>query len=618
MSINDVDYLKKYSTIQSYAFLVNSADRDMTIYPSPSEYKIEFSRPFQNVIKFEVQDASIPRTMYNIDIYNNTLGFFIYDKNFFSNVNANYTSSNNISFNQYFYNQCQSNMNYVSIDPADYDIYSFLNVINNSLQMNLNNDSNNVLVNIITETVSSPPELKSQLRFRCPYPFIFDIYNSSISENLGFNSLVTSSELQNSINLNRETYYDYSYNFGLNLNNQAYYQTYYSFNSNIPTKYANATTFQNILYDGSTSISNPVTITNQNLIAQYFNISKSINGPGYIINIGIGFGSPSGGTDGIGTIVNWYIYNNNPNNNQPNINIVNNNLTNYLLNGIINVIAIDGTYTYLPIIPNGNPLQPGDYWLILTIPLTSSDSIGVYTTSINNITSANFNNNTSLIYETNTNNQYQWNPYNTTGINEYYCISINFQSTYNVIIAPGIYSFIGEKYAILRCVEIEEHCFRSLALEKHFLGLAKFRLGVVGYTENALVYNTIPAREFHPIGKLTQLSFRFETPNKNLYDFKGCNHNMTFIIYYYEARPNNTTTWENSILNPNYNPNIIDYLYKDEDRDDESDEEDENTINFSRDKIENYKAIESRNLPENIQKIDLNAMYNITRSNKLS
>lgn len=617
MSINDVDYLKKNSIVQSYAFLVNSADRNMTIYSSPSEYTIPLSIPFQNVIKFEVQDASIPRTMYNIDIYNNIIGFFIYDQNFFNNVNTNYNSSSkDINFNEYFYNQCQLNMNYVSIDPADYDIYSFLNVINSSLEMNLNNDKDNVLVKIITETVSSPPELKSQLRFRCPYSFVFDMYNSTISENLGFNSLVNSYELQKSIDLKRETYYDYSYNSGLDLNNKAFYQHFYSLYSTIPTQYAkNQTSFQYVLYDGSSSISNPVIISKNNYIAQYFNISSEINGPGYILNLGVEFGIPEGGTDGIGTEVNWYIFNNIDN--QPyNFFDDNNNIYNELFNGTITVTAVDGTYSYINISPSGDPLQPGDYWLVLGFPSDSTSSIGVYTTSVNNISTNPFQNNTSLISD-NTNT---WKPYTHSDMNQYYCISITFQSTYNVIISPGIYSFVGEKYVIVRCPEIEDHCFRSLmALEKHYLGLAKFRLGVVGYTENALVYNTIPAREFHPIGKLTQLSFRFETANRNLYDFKGCNHNITFIIYYYEGRPNSISPWDNSILNPNYNPNIIEYLYKEEDRDDESDEEDEDNINFSRDnKIENYKAIENRNLPENMQKIDLNAMYNITRSNKLS
>jgi hypothetical protein len=44
-----------------------------------------------------------------------------------------------------------------------------------------------------------------------------------------------------------------------------------------------------------------------------------------------------------------------------------------------------------------------------------------------------------------------------------------------------------------------------------------------------------------------------------------------------------------SILNPDYNPNILNYLYKQEEQEGESDEEDED---FSRDNIDVYKKRE--------------------------
>ena len=78
MSIEDIQYLKNNSIRQSYTFLVDSKDRDRGIYPNPNEYVITFSTPFRNVIGLEVIDASIPRTMYSIDINNNTLYYRIF------------------------------------------------------------------------------------------------------------------------------------------------------------------------------------------------------------------------------------------------------------------------------------------------------------------------------------------------------------------------------------------------------------------------------------------------------------------------------------------------------------------------------------------------------------
>ena len=67
MSIEDINFLKKQSIRQSYTFLVDSSSRDRRIFPYPSEYSIDFQTPFKYVIGMELLDASIPKTMYNID-----------------------------------------------------------------------------------------------------------------------------------------------------------------------------------------------------------------------------------------------------------------------------------------------------------------------------------------------------------------------------------------------------------------------------------------------------------------------------------------------------------------------------------------------------------------------
>ena len=45
--------------------------------PEPSEYEIELTEPFRNVIGMEILDVSIPKTMYNIDYNNNRLYYYI-------------------------------------------------------------------------------------------------------------------------------------------------------------------------------------------------------------------------------------------------------------------------------------------------------------------------------------------------------------------------------------------------------------------------------------------------------------------------------------------------------------------------------------------------------------
>ena len=170
-----------------------------------------------------------------------------------------------------------------------------------------------------------------------------------------------------------------------------------------------------------------------------------------------------------------------------------------------------------------------------------------------------------------------------------------FHSFYNSkaeryeITAPGVVFFIGEKYITIRSPEIEEHSYGSLAYNNYNLGIAKFKVNTIGFNEERFEIQKIPSREFHPIGKLSKLTFRFEASNNNLYDFKGVNHLITYIIYFYSPKFNLTSEFK-SILNPNYKNNFNDYNYynKEHELEDEEDLED-----FSRDKLlEMYKKNE--------------------------
>jgi hypothetical protein len=81
MSIEDINYLRNNSIKQHYTFIIDSVDRDRYKYPNPNKYIIEFNVPFKNVIGLEIIDSSIPRTMYNIDYENNLIYYYIGKKN---------------------------------------------------------------------------------------------------------------------------------------------------------------------------------------------------------------------------------------------------------------------------------------------------------------------------------------------------------------------------------------------------------------------------------------------------------------------------------------------------------------------------------------------------------
>lgn len=163
------------------------------------------------------------------------------------------------------------------------------------------------------------------------------------------------------------------------------------------------------------------------------------------------------------------------------------------------------------------------------------------------------------------------------------------------VIAPGMVCLTGEKYIILHSPEIEDHSFGSFSYMKHTLGIAKFRTNSIGFNDITFNMTKIPIREFHPIGKLTKITFQFVTANGLLYDFKGVNHNITIAIYYFEARLLSNDAFT-SILNPNYNINFNDYKYTNQEQEivnEDDEDEDDNNI-YSRDNLNIYKEKEQK------------------------
>ena len=109
MSIEDINYLKNNSIKQNYTFLIDSTDRDRDKFPNPNKYVVEFTVPFKNVIGMEIIDASIPRTMYNIDIENNLIYYYL-GTNEEDNVIKNGVTEK-IACNLIKYNCCYSTFN---------------------------------------------------------------------------------------------------------------------------------------------------------------------------------------------------------------------------------------------------------------------------------------------------------------------------------------------------------------------------------------------------------------------------------------------------------------------------------------------------------------------------
>lgn len=129
------------------------------------------------------------------------------------------------------------------------------------------------------------------------------------------------------------------------------------------------------------------------------------------------------------------------------------------------------------------------------------------------------------------------------------------------IVPPGIINMVTENYVILRCPEIENHSRGSYDANDVSPGLALFTIDVKsGYAANKNEFFSVKYKEFHPIGKLSRLHFRFERKSdKQLYDFKGVDLHFILSLKMLAAQKLNERELEYS-LNPNYDPDYQGFM----------------------------------------------------------
>jgi hypothetical protein len=72
-AIEDVDYLWENSEKQSFLVYIDSSQRNRRVFPHPNNYVVEFDKPFRFVYGYDILDAMIPTTAYNVERHNNTL-----------------------------------------------------------------------------------------------------------------------------------------------------------------------------------------------------------------------------------------------------------------------------------------------------------------------------------------------------------------------------------------------------------------------------------------------------------------------------------------------------------------------------------------------------------------
>lgn len=125
----------------------------------------------------------------------------------------------------------------------------------------------------------------------------------------------------------------------------------------------------------------------------------------------------------------------------------------------------------------------------------------------------------------------------------------------------------SERYVWLRCPELESHMCAGVGqvLQR---GIGVFRLDVPGVlNQDKTDYLSVIPGRFHPIAKLSRLSFRFDRGSRENepYDFRGIDHFMLVAVT--TLRPDRAKIYKSlpCLLNPDYAPNAMMFQMAQED-----------------------------------------------------
>lgn len=528
MPIEDLDFLYQNSVKENIIILIDSEKRDQTIWNEPNDFQIDFVEPFKFIYGIDVLDVTIPRTMYSIETHNNSINFKI--------------GYGNVNDNNQFVN--------LFIDERDYTISEFIDELNSVL--NAYNISTEVPITKVSEN------RKSILMFsnteNPPRPFVINMMNSSIADNLGFNKVSSSNhtDMYQKIDSNENLFASIPKNI------QKYHVDY--------------------LYPPSTTIKSFMRI-------QFHDDSKPIDFDLEDIEDAQIFSDASAVID-IGQSVSFYINGITVNDNVDSLQnepfaiyeldlstIETVNERNIRISAFENSMLVNITEANMYNIHSIQAIDTNNVTLITTQP-------GVYKFGTNN---------SFQIDERKSDYTFDLIPIRNRGNVIHYIFSpklsgrnIIYDLTYIgsfELRSTGIIKLYGERYVTIHCDNIENHLRGSMMFNDYSPGLALINLGVQGYSQSRNDFYGVAYKEFHPIGKLNNLRFTVRRSDGNLYDFKNVNWHMLLSVKYYVMK--NVRNFTRSILNPNYNIDFLEYqtnsqrLKNNEDMTDESTSEDD-------------------------------------------
>jgi hypothetical protein len=474
--MDDIETISKFGVDDTYIFIADSSKRDKAAYPTASEFEVTFNSQFRNIVKFEVLQASIPRTDYLVD---ETECSFTYAINQPTNINT-------------WQQDVAGNIRTANITPGDYNFPQLVDEMNRVLQATSNAFNDTVTLRVSPTT--NPSEISNKMTITSSGPFTLLGDQSTIKSTIGFGDPV---------NVNNPTYSvvpGYSTNFPNGASN-----VFLSEQTTVSGVQQN--TFVGVFPPGDDTSYSGIYATQtlrQYFVAQAGGVPSAVTG--YFRDIGT---APTGGF-----VVNLAIKNASTNTTiaSGNITSINNDLTPSVTTGLTVV---------------SNFVQGQSYYVEFT-PATSG-------TTVSNCTS---------LWHTEPNLPAVSGSYvQINGVDVFpgqlFSVDVVSGAFGNNLVSPGIVNITGARYLKIRCLELETLIYKDRVGEPTTAGVGIVHIIGYGFAEARYSFSSIPIKPFHPIGKLSKLTFRIERPDGSLYQTNGVDNTFLCALTF-RAVPNNS------------------------------------------------------------------------------
>lgn len=545
--MDDVQYMLRQSTEDSFLFIIDSSMRDRASYPTPSEYYIPFPIPFRNVFALDLVDAQIPRTEYSVEIATNTLAY----------APGQYTTYEDA--------RASGDLVTVNIEPGDYNVAQLIQVINGALQINaLDNGHQPVTVS----PKSNPLELTNKLVFTRAEPFSLFMGNSSIRNIIGFgnpsHTLGATAAWDSSLKFATDAFVANDvftavpstlssdlvfagpvpvtvsgYTFPLTKKVRQHFVAAASgLLGSVTVRKVGTAQIQGALYDMSlnalvdtfvisengtwTSVPESIVLQITHVTASGTRVTMTTSSPHNLVvgNIIVISGATTLGLNGT-----------------------------FVLTAVTSTTLAFASTLSAAVLGTGDVyaskelLQGTEYALELSV---ADDQIYKAETFTDSPTSIRVFDGAWVVEDT---------------VNAL-SVDVGVVATGYRVESPGQCNLTGERYVLVRSPDIEQHINRNFAAAfdrmAPGLGMMKLGGGMGGFRDERFNFLAYSTRKFHPIGKLNGLHIRLETRAGRLYDSHGIDHTLLVCVKMYAPAPSQVIPR----TNPGYEPDARKALIK--------------------------------------------------------